>query len=244
VKTNNYLNLAFILSFLSQLVLGQTINEKIIQGKITVDSVLSEGINIRNISSQKATVSDKYGLFYLKVQEGDSVVFSSVNLEIISKKISKQDLTLDLILVQMVLKSNELKEVVVNKYPEINAVSMGISPYGIKHYTPAERKIYAANSGGGIDGLLNKISGRTAMLKKELKVEKKEGLLLKIDLLFEYKYYVETLKISGDYIKGFQYYCVEDSSFAAALQSKNKTMTMFLIVPLAEKFNKIIRNEN
>jgi hypothetical protein len=68
--------------------------------------------------------------------------------------------------------------------------------------------------------------------------------LLKIDQLFENKYYIETLKIPAEYVKGFQYYCVEDSNLAAALQSKNKTMTLFLIVPLAEKFNKIIQNEN
>ena len=224
MKTNNSLTLTVILIFLTQLVVGQTIKEKELQGKVTVNSVLIEGVNITNTSNQKTTVSDKVGMFQLVVKEGDVLVFSAVNLEILRKKIDKQDLILDLILVQMTLKSDELKEVIVTQHPEINAVSLGISPQGIKHYTAAERKIYTANSGGGIDGLLNKISGRTAMLKKELVVEKKEGLLLKIELLFENKYYIETLKIPADYIKGFQYYCIEDSSLAAAIQSKNKTM--------------------
>lgn len=242
MKTNNSLTLTVILVFLTQLVIGQTIKEKELQGKVTVNSVLIEGVNITNTSNQKTTTSDKEGFFQLIVKEGDVLVFSAVNLEILRKKINKQDLTLDLIPIQMSLKSDELKEVIVNQHPEINAVSLGISPEGMKHYTAAERKIYTANS--GIDQLLNKISGRTAMLKKELAVEKKEGLLLKIELLFENKYYIETLKIPAEYVKGFQYYCVEDSNLAAALQSKNKTMTLFLIVPLAEKFNKIIQNEN
>ncbi len=242
MKTNNSLTLTVVLVFLTQLVIGQTIKEKELQGKVTVNSVLIEGVNITNTSNQKTTTSDKEGIFQLIVKEGDVLVFSAVNLEILRKKINKQDLTLDLIPIQMSLKSDELKEVIVNQHPEINAVSLGISPEGMKHYTAAERKIYTANS--GIDQLLNKISGRTAMLKKELVVERKEGLLLKIDQLFENKYYIETLKIPAEYVKGFQYYCVEDSSLAAALQSKNKTMTLFLIVPLAEKFNKIIQNEN
>jgi len=244
VKTNNSLTITVILVFLTQLVIGQSIIEKELQGKVTVNSVLVEGVNITNTSNQKATTSDKEGIFQLVVKEGDILVLSAVNLEILRKKINIKDLTLDLILIQMTLKRDELREVIVNQHPEINAVSLGVSPEGMKHYTAAERKIYTANSGGGIDGLLNKISGRTAMLKKELAVEKKEGLLLKIDLLFETKYYIETLKIPAEYIKGFQYYCVEDSSLAASLQSKNKTMTLFLIVPLAEKFNKIIQNEN
>ena len=248
MKTNNSLTITVILVFLTQLVIGQSIIEKELQGKVTVNSVLVEGVNIINTSNQKTAVSDKEGLFQLVAKEGDVLVFSAVNLEIIRKKINKKDLTLDLILVQMTLKRDELKEVIVNQHPEINAVSLGISPEGIKHYSPAERKYATATLGRlnpmGLDPLLNLLSGRTTMLKKELAVEKKEGLLLKIDLLFEYKYYVETLKIPADYIKGFQYYCVEDSSLAAALQSKNKTMTMFLIVPLAEKFNKIIQNEH
>lgn len=254
MKTNNFLILNLILLFLTQLVSGQTIKE--IQGKVTVNSVLVEGVNITNTSNQKTTVSDKEGMFQLVIKEGDILVFSAVNLEILRKKINKQDLILDFIPVQMTLKREELKEVIVTQYPEINAVSLGISPEGIKHYTVAERRLKTAGDfkpihllnilGGSlpIDPILNAISGRTKMLKKELAVEKKEGLLQKIDLLFENKYYIETLKIPVDYIKGFQYYCVEDSNLAAALQSKNKTMILFLIVPLAEKFNKIIQNEN
>jgi hypothetical protein len=49
-----------------------------------------------------------------------------------------------------------------------------------KKYTPAERKLYTATSGGGIDGLLNTISGRKAMLKKEIIVEKKLQLWIEL----------------------------------------------------------------
>jgi hypothetical protein len=82
------------------------------------------------------------------------------------------------------------------------------------------------------------------MLKKEIIVEKKEQLLARIDVLFEDKYYTETLRIPLDYIKGFQYYCVEDVAFANALRAKNKTLTMYLIVKLAENYNEIIALEN
>ena len=239
MRTNNYLTLVLII--LTQFSIGQTIKEKEFHGKINVDSNSAEGINIVDSSNQKATISDKNGFFKLTVNEGDILIFSAVNLETLRKIISKQDLIQDLISIKMNSKSNELKEVIINNHPEINAVSLGISPLGTKHYTPAERKLYTANS--GIDGLLNMFSGRTAMLKKEIIVEKKEQMLARIDALFEDKYYTETLKIPENYIKGFQYYCVEDSDFNASLQSKNKMMTMFLIVPLAQKFNQFIQNE-
>ena len=143
----------------------------------------------------------------------------------------------------MIPKSIILKEVIVNE-SAISAESLGIIPYGQKKYTPAERKLYTATSGGGIDGLLNTISGRKAMIKKEIIVEKKEQSLARLGILFEDKYYTENLKIPSEYIKGFQYYCVDDVPFANALSTKNKTLIMFLIVKLAETYNEIIAVEN
>jgi hypothetical protein len=228
----------------SQITLGQIVLEKKIRGQIVADSTTVDQINIFNSSNEKSTVSDQKGFFVLAVKEGDVLIFSAVHLETIRKKISKEELLSELFKIKMVPKSIVLKEVIVNEHPEITAENLGIIPYGQKKYTPAERKLYTATSGNGIDGLLNTISGRKAMLKKEIIVEKKEQLLVRIENLFEDKYYTETLKIPFDYIKGFQYFAIEDASFAAALRSKNKTMVMFLIVKLAEKYNQIIANEN
>jgi hypothetical protein len=242
VKLNTTLLTILFLFF--QITFGQTKEAKQISGKILAESISVEAVNVINNTTQRTTVSDANGLFSIVVNEGDVLIFSAVNLESLRKKITKQDLLLDVVKVQMTAKSIDLKEVIINEHPEITAENIGVIPYGQKKYTPAERKLYTATSGGGIDGLLNTISGRKAMLKKEIVVEHKEQLLVRIDYLFEEKYYVETLKIPVDYIRGFQYYCIDDVSLAAALRSKNKTMVMFLIVQLAEKYNQIIKDEN
>jgi hypothetical protein len=241
VKIKN--TLQFIILLLVQVVFGQTTNTKEIRGKITADSVAVDRINIVNITTEKATVSDAKGFFTIPVKEGDVLVFTAVNLEGLRRKITKEDLLEEVLSVIMLPKSIILNEVVVNE-SSITAESLRIIPYGQKKYTPSERKLYTATSGGGIDGLLNTISGRKAMLKKEIVVEKKEQLLARIDVLFEDKYYTETLRIPLDYIKGFQYYCVEDVAFANALRAKNKTLTMYLIVKLAENYTEIIALEN
>ena len=237
------ITLQLVLFFLVQVTFGQTEKIQEIRGKISADSVAVDRVNVLNLTSEKATVSDAAGFFVLPVKTGDILVFSAVNLETLRKKIGLQDLSKEIIIIQMIPKSIILKEVVVNE-SAISAESLGIIPYGQKKYTPAERKLYTATSGGGIDGLLNAISGRKAMLKKEIAVEKKEQLLARIDVLFEDKYYTETLKIPSEYIKGFQYYCVDDVPFANALSTKNKTLIMFLIVKLAETYNEIIAVEN
>lgn len=241
---------------LCQIAYGQTTVEKLIHGKINVSSGSIEGVNIVNLVNEKSTFSDSNGNFYILAKADDLLVFSSVNLEYHRRSIEEEDLKSDILMIKMTSKTTELKEVIVNKHPEINAVALGISPKGIKKYTPAERRLKTAEElhwysplliplgGMSVDGLINSISGRTAMLKKELEVEKKERLLATLDALYQgNNYFIQTLKIPADYIKGFQYYCIEDKGFAEALKTKNKTKIEFEIVPLAVKFNKIVSGE-
>ncbi len=238
---SRFLFIGFVL--FCQIIFGQTAVEKVIHGKIIAESKGVEGVTVVNLVNEKSTVSDGNGEFYILAKAEDLLVFSSVNLDYYRKIIEEEDLRQEVVIIKMTTKITELKEVIVNEYPEINAVSLGIVPKGIKHYTPAESKLYTATSGGGIDGLLNMLSGRTKMLKKELEVEKKQIMLAKIAILFDDKYYVQTLKIPPDYIKGFQYYCVDDANLTASLESKNKAMIMFLMTALAVKYNEIIHDE-
>jgi hypothetical protein len=237
-----------LLLLFSQMTFCQINSEKLIHGKITVLSGSVEGVNIVNLVNEKSTVSDSNGEFFILAKADDLLVFSSVNLEYHRKSIEDEDLKSDIIIVKMIAKTTELKEVIVDNHPQINAVSLGISPRGIKKYTPAERRLATASSSKlnpmGLDPLINAISGRTKMLKKELEVEKKERLLVIFEALYEDEsYFTKTLKIPADYIKGFQYYCVEEKLFAETLKTKNKTKIEYIIVPLAEKFNKILSEE-
>ncbi|WP_340696680.1 carboxypeptidase-like regulatory domain-containing protein [Flavobacterium ginsengisoli] len=211
-------------------------------GKVQEQSTPVEGVNIINNATQAATISDFDGNFSIAVREGDVLVFSAVNLEPVKRRISAEDLTVSSLVVKMTAKEVELKEVVVNENANITAENLGIIPYGQKKYTPAERKVYTATS-TSIDKLLNKISGRTAMLKKEVNVEKKEMLFRKLEYLFDENYYTDRLKIPVDDIKGFQLFCVDDTEFAVSLNTKNKTMSMFLITDLARKYLTILENE-
>jgi hypothetical protein len=239
----NKSTLLLVLFLLAQIAFGQIVNQKEIRGKINSDTIAADGINVLNTSNQKSTVTDSYGFFSLFVKEGDVLVFSAVNLVTLHRRINQDDLKTNLVTIEMVSKRIELQEVVVDKNSQISAESLGIVPYGQKKYTPAERKLYTATSGGGIDGLLNTISGRKALLKKEIEISKKELSLERIDAVFKEEYYIKTLKIPKEHIRGFQYYCIEDADFVAALKNKNKTLSMFLILGLSEKYNQIIIDE-
>ena len=232
---NNFTFL-FILFFLTQFLLAQGSVEKTIRGQVTSNAIALEGVNVTNVNSKISIVSDQYGVFSILANEGDVLIFSIVNYEPLRKYINKQEFKLGNIVIDMVVESVELKEVIINVRADITAENLGIIPRDQIKLTASERKLYTATS--GTDAILNYLSGRTKMLKKELVVEKTDVLMHKLEYLFEDKYYMQTLKIPEELIKGFQYYCVEDSDFEVALNSKNKTMCMFLIVDLASQYNK------
>ena len=250
------MNKILMLFLFCQVTFCQTAGEKLLHGKIIVESGTVGGVTIINLVNEKTAISDGNGEFFILAKAEDLLVFSSVNLDYHRKIIETEDLKVEVVTVKMTAKITELEEVIVNKHPEINAVSLGISPKGIIHRTQMERKLYTAGDfkpihlsgllGGSlqVDPILNAINGRTAMVKKSIEIEKKERLLAYIGALFDDEYYIKTLKIPANYIKGFQYYCAEKEEFATSLRSKNKAIIKLLIVPLAEKFNKIIADEN
>jgi hypothetical protein len=241
VKENSILHIIFLF-FLIQIGFAQNTGSKEILGQIFEQSTSVDGVTIVNNTTQVTTISDVNGMFSIVVKEGDVLVFSSVNLEPLKHRITADDLNVEKFQIKMSAKEIELKEVIVNENAHITAENLGIVPYGQKTYTPAERKVFTATS-TSVDKILNKISGRTAMLKKEVVVEKKEMLFRKMEYLFEENYYTDRLKIPVDDIKGFQLFCVDDTQFAVSLNTKNKTMSMFLITDLARKYLIILENE-
>ena len=237
----NKLTIFFILLFV------QTgISQKLCSGTILADDKLAEQVNIVNATTNKSTVSDSEGNFVISVAIGDVLVFSAVNLETKRKVISSDDLRDELVTVKMSRSITPLREVKVNENTAITAENLRIIPKGQKKYSPAERRVHEATTGGGIvplNPILNAISGRTTMLKKEVVAEKNERLLLRLDGWFEEKYYTNYLKIPKDFIKGFHYFLIEDSDFVRALKAKNKTLTKFLMNKLALDYKETIAKE-
>jgi hypothetical protein len=215
------------------------------RGNVNADMTNLEGIYVINLNTENATITDSKGFFTINAKVGDSLLLSSVQFKSVTKAITSEDLS-SLFFVTMHPIMNELKEVVV-KRPSVSAESLGIIPYGQKKYTPAERKYATASSGRlnplGLDPLLNYFSGRTAMLKKELEVEKKEGYLVQLENLFDKNHYVNTLHIPSDYVKGFLYFAVENPKFTRVLKTKNRTSIEFLMSELAAQYNEIIASK-
>lgn len=219
------------------------LSQKLLAGRVMVEGNFVENINVTNVASNKSVSTDQEGAFAIPVNIGDALVFSSVNLETKRKVIVAEDLMEGFIIVKLSASIIPLKEVKINENTGITAENLGIIPQGQKKYSPAERRLHEATTGGGLvplNPILNAISGRTTMLKKEVVAEKKERLLLRLDGWFEEKFYTNSLKIPQEYIKGFHYFLIEDTDFVRALKAKNKTLTKFLMSKLSLNYKETI----
>ena len=156
----------------------------------------------------------------------------------------------------MIPKMTELKQVNINENTHITAENLGIVRKDQKKYTPAERKLKTAGDfkpihllgllGGSlqVDPILNAINGRTKQLKKQVAVEKKEHLLVKLDNQFTDNYYIDQLNIDEDYVDGFKYYIINDETFVSIFSLNDKLKTQFKMSEMSVKYNQIVINEN
>ncbi len=227
----------------ASLIWGQKSTEKALLMHVVVDTAGVEKVNVLNLRSNKMVATDKKGSCTIAVKLGDILVITAVNLETRRHEITAEEFDSAAAIQKMSYRITPLEEVNVNENANVNETSLGIVAANQKKYTPATRKLRTAQT-GFLDPLLNKMSGRTSDLKKQVTIEQKEKLLLKLDGLYEEKYYTDVLKIAPEAIPGFQYYLIDDPEFARALKDKNKTLTMFYVKRLALNYNEILLKES
>jgi hypothetical protein len=241
----NYIYILFI--FCSSIFQAQEKSVKDIQGKVYAESASVEGIHVLNLVSEKATVTDALGEFFIEAKQGDLLVFSAVHLNYWRKSIKENDFKTGFLEVTMTPKEVTLNEVVLTEYTKINAQELGIINYKPKAYTPAERKLRPTKITQmdliglmafrlPLDPLLYWATGRTKMLKNDLKIEKKELLLRKLNDWNDNEFYANQLKIPKEFVDGFKYYIIHDDELMSYLQSNNKIQGNFRISKLATDF--------
>jgi hypothetical protein len=181
------------LTIVSGLVSVTTHAQKIeLSGKIISSGEL-EGIHVINKTSYRYTTTDQNGLFIIEGKISDSLYFSSIQympktIVLTAQQIKSKSITvslsesinaLDEVMVGTILTGN-LNSDITNSDAErpIDFYDLGIPGYTGPRMNLAERRLFEADDGPLIIGtsvnfykFLNMISGRTKMLKKQLKLD-------------------------------------------------------------------------
>lgn len=226
-----------------------------LKGKVVTTVKELREVNVFNLRSESGTATDETGNYSLFVKVGDTLQFQSLQTETKKIVVTEADVKKSLLVTQLLPKIIELAEVEIQDHSNINAVSLRILDKPAKKYTPAERRLRTATgldatasvgmmAGGsiGLDPLLNAISGRTEMLKKELEVERQERLMTKVENQFKPEFFTGRLKIPSEYVKGFLYYIADDTKLDEYMKKKNKGLAKFRLSELASQYLTLLKN--
>jgi hypothetical protein len=228
-----------------------------IKGKIISESTNLEGIHVINKTLNKGVVTTSGGYFAIQANEKDILVFSAVHLEAVNHIVNKEDFSVELLFIKMNALVSPLEEVIMTKYKNITPETLGIIPTGMKTYTPAERRlkvasemktemtVNAGNESGvslSFDAIINSMSGRTSMLKKEFNVERKELLEEQIIQTFGKKYFIVNHKIPDDYVDSFILYLIDDANFEFAFLNENNLRMKLILTQKSIDFLKLLNS--
>lgn len=99
--------------FTYQLSISQT--EKLLKGKVHSETILLKDVEVINKTAQTSTRTNNLGEFSISVKAQDSLIFYSKDYFFTRLKITTKDIENNNLLVNMILKPEELNEVVVNQ---------------------------------------------------------------------------------------------------------------------------------
>ncbi len=157
---------------------GFSQNEKQIHGSIFCEGNAVQKIDVINLVSEKSTVSDLNGNFYISTKEKDILVFYSKNYEYKQIIIKKSDIESNNIKIVLVKKPEELDEVVIFNR-KIVQTSENTQKYVDKPYfddlqsSPINQNVYSGKTPGvnffAIIGLISDLIKGKDSKKAEIK---------------------------------------------------------------------------
>lgn len=226
--------LLFIYILLPIFFYGQSKNLK---GRIIADSLQGYAINIVNFTKEIGTTNDENGFFEIPAQSGDSIVFSSVQYQIRSIIVHKDQFLengVTIVLKPVIQQLDQVKvsNVELSGYLDADLKALELSPFvdnqilGLPFSdkpqpTLAQRRIYTARS-GILDLPINYLNGKLKKLKKLKAIEDLNTIVQKGETTFDPSFFTNELKLPENLISDFMYYCAKDDYFKNRIENSNK----------------------
>ncbi|HEY4619065.1 MAG TPA: hypothetical protein VIH09_12800 [Flavobacterium sp.] len=227
--------------FISQFSFSQTI-----KGKVVFNNYAIPKVEVINASTKTLTVSDANGEFSINAKTNDVLVFVSKEHQVKKITINPKLFTKDELVVELILKAEELNEVVITNMPSIKLSKddkweqKKIDQYAIEKNATTP-KVIGVNMGTIENGMnFMRIGGMIADLFRKEK-EPAEKSVPKIEFMalvkttYDQKFYIESLKLKPEQIALFLEFCDADPKSKTVAESNNDMALMdFLFVKNAE----------
>lgn len=232
----------------------------LLRGEILTPDDNTTSINIINLTSQKGTTNTPDGEFQIGVRNRDTLVFSSVQYIMREVIITEELLQKPFLTVLLVEKIDELEEVNISdislsgnlatditNIPTLTQADLGFPMSDVPRPTSIERKLKTASNVSttsrenppgmfnvSLDGILNRINGKTEMLQKAAANEDLSQIVDAGVAAFPSSFFID-LAIPEERIRDFVYFCAENSGFRSLLaEAKRLELVEFYLLKAPE----------
>ena len=235
-----------------------------LSGKIITNGEL-EGIHVINKTSYRYTTTDQNGMFIVEGKLSDSLYFSSIQYlpktvvltaqHIISKSItvslSESINALDEVMIGTVL-TGDLNSDISNSEVDrpMDFYDLGIPGYTGPRMNLAERRLFEADAGSLVTGLginfsklLNMMSGRTKMLKEQLKLDKDKKTIQYIKDVVGPLFFT-TNELKEDKRMEFYYFCADAPDFLQRCRGRSEVEILQFLEDKLKDFKIASLSEN
>ena len=235
-----------LLFFVFQSGLSQT--EKLINGKVLHEQFPVEKVDVVNFISKKVAITNAAGEFSIMAKAGDELIFISKNHDIKKIVLDEKTIYKNNLLISLILKPEELKEVVITKMPSIKLSTDKTYEQGKLDQLTIEKSarslktgVYNGSIENGMD--LMRIGGMILKLFiKEKEVVKKIPQIKFKQLAkstCDEKFYLQTLKLNPEQIELFLEFCDADPKSKTVAESNNVLTVMDFLLLKNIEFKKL-----
>ncbi|WP_369765786.1 hypothetical protein [Flavobacterium sp. WC2429] len=237
--------LSTLILFTSQFSFSQTI-----KGKVVFNNYAVPKVEVINANSKIITVSDPNGEFSIVAKTNDVLVFISKEHQLKKLTTNPKLFTNGELIIDLLLKAEELNEVVITNIPSIHLCSDAnyeqkkLDEYALEKAT-SSIKVIGVNT-GTIENEANfmRIGGMLfGLLAKEKEPQKKEVPKIKfkdlVNTTCDQNYFLETLKLKPDEIELFLQFCEADPKSKTIAETNNALSVMDFLFTKNIEFKKL-----
>jgi hypothetical protein len=237
--------LSALILFTSQFSFSQTI-----KGKVVFNNYAIPKVEVINASTKTVAVSDANGEFSIIAKTNDILVFVSKEHQIKKITINPKLFTKDELVVELILKAEELNEVVITNIPSIKISKNEkweqdkLDEYTLEKNARATKVdgVYTGTIENGMN--LMRIGGMIlGLFKKEKDEVKKTVPEIEFSTVaknsYDQKFYLETLKLKANEIELFLQFCEADPKSRTIAANDNTLRTMDFLFAKNTEFKKL-----
>ncbi len=234
----------FLLAFFISIISFAQDDRTILRGKVLYRDISVPNENVINSTTERATITNANGEFAILVKEGDELVFTAVNYQLMVVPITAEILKNNRLVVEVKEKVTALEEVVVTpedqeRFLEMKNEKFKEIEYEIDRTTEVDN-IALSQSERGLKNGLNFVNIFRAMAKSSKSDNEEEAPKLRVSQVlrqvYDDQFFVSDLQIPQDKINAFLFYCDAQMPARSLLKKENEFQLIDALVNHSKTF--------